>query len=147
MNKKITIIVITIIVLLGVGYYLFIPKQPIALGIQNTQNIDRHFVEIFHLPHAPADAVVKKVEEILKKYPEYTVEKYNFDDEKNKTKVVEYGLEKHIPVAIFIGGINTFTIDGIQVSFQNFPKGDSFISGFEGPWRYDDLEKVLSDNR
>ena len=147
MNTKITIIFITVILLLGSAYYLLVPKQPIVLDVQNAQNIDKHLVEIFHLPHVPAVAVVKKVEEILKKYPEYTVTKYSFDDEQNNTKIIKYGLDEHMPVSIFIGGTNTFTIEGAQVSFQNFPKGDSFIPGFEGVWNYNDLEKVLSDNK
>ena len=131
----------------GVYYLLFVPKQPAVLDTQNAQNVDKHLVEIFHLPHAPAVAVVEQAKEIIKKYPEYVIKEYDFDNESSSSKVAEYGLEGHMPVAIFIGGINTFTIDGAQISFQNFPKGDSFIPGFEGPWGYDDLERVLSDNK
>jgi hypothetical protein len=147
MNKKNLLIIITVFALLGVTYYLLVPKQPVVLQSQSAQETDKHLVEIFHLPHAPAVTVVKKVEEILKKYPEYTVKEYDFDNESSNTKVAEYGLEGHMPVAIFIGGKNTFTINGAQVSFQNFPKGDSFIPGFEGPWSYGDLEQVLTDNK
>jgi hypothetical protein len=34
-------------------------------------------------------------------------------------------------------------IEGRQVEFKNFPKGDAFIPTLEGSWTFDDLEKVL----
>jgi len=145
--KKIVTIIIIIIALAAGAYYLLVPKQPLILQSQNAQETNKHLVEIFHLSHAPAVAVVKKVEEIIKKYPEYTVTEYDFDNKNNNAKVAEYGLEGHMPVAIFIGGKNIFDINGKQVSFQNFPKGDSFIPGFEGPWSYSNLEQVLADNK
>ena len=141
MNKIIIAVVVVVALIIG-GYYLLVPKSPVTL--QN-QKADKHLVEVFHLSHAPAVAVVDKVEEIIKKHPEYTLKRYDFDDPKSNAKVTQYGLEGHMPVAIFIGGKNTFTFGGKQVSFQNFPKGDAFIPSFEGPWSYENLKEVLSN--
>ena len=152
MNKKtIAIIIIALLILLD-GIYYFQQAGESTQSLNSTTNttdstvaVDKNLVEIFHLPHAPAVAVVKKVEEVLKKYPNYTVKKYDFDDPANDKVVAEHNLSGHIPVAIFIGGKNTFTVDGKEMTFENFPKSDNFIPGFGGSWDYADVEKVLAN--
>jgi len=151
MNKKVAVsTAIALLVLVGGISYVRYGWHS-AHGVRNDTRtaasasaVDNNLVEIFYLPHAPAVAVVKKVEEMVQKYPHYTVKKYDFDDSANDAVVAAHNLSGHIPVAIFIGGKNTFTIDGKAVTFTNFPQSDAFIPDFGGSWDYADIAKVLT---
>jgi hypothetical protein len=101
-------------------------------------------VEIFYLPHPPAEAVVKDVEAVLKKHDHFKVAKYSFDDPESKRILAKYDLREHMPVVIFINGKNEFTLGKRKVVFKNFPKGNAFVPLFEGNWSYRDLDGVLS---
>ena len=101
-------------------------------------------VEIFYLPHPPAEAVVKDVEAVLKKHDQFKVAKYSFDDPESKKILAKYNLREHMPVVIFINGQNEFTLGKRKVTFKNFPKGNAFVPMFEGNWSYRDLDGVLS---
>jgi len=101
-------------------------------------------VEIFYLPHPPAEAVVKDVEAVLKKHDQFKVAKYSFDDPESKKILAKYDLREHMPVVIFINGQNEFTLGKKKVAFKNFPKGNAFVPMFEGNWSYRDLDGVLS---
>jgi hypothetical protein len=101
-------------------------------------------VEVFYLPHPPAEAVVKDVEAVLKKHDQFKVTKYNFEDPQSKKLLVKYNLRQHMPVVIFIDGQNEFTLGKRKVIFKNFPKGNAFVPMFEGNWSYRDLDGVLS---
>jgi hypothetical protein len=101
-------------------------------------------VEIFYLPHPPAEAVVKDVEAVLKKHDQFKVAKHSFDDPESKRILAKYDLREHMPVVIFINGKNEFTLGKRKVVFKNFPKGNAFVPLFEGNWSYRDLDGVLS---
>ena len=101
-------------------------------------------VEIFYLPHPPAETVVKDVEAVLKKHDQFTVAKYSFEDPQSKKILAKYNLREHMPVVIFIDGQNEFTLGKRKVTFKNFPKGNAFVPMFEGNWSYRDLDGVLS---
>ena len=102
-------------------------------------------VEIFYLPHRPAMEVVRDVEDVLKKYNNITIKKYNFEDPANSEMLEKYNLKKHMPIAIFINGKHEFSIGTRKVVFENFPKGNAFVPFFEGNWSYRDLETVLKN--
>ncbi len=100
-------------------------------------------VEIFYLPHPPAEAVVKDVEKILKKYSGFKVVKYNFEDPNSRSQMKKYNIINHTPISIFINGKNEFMIGSRKVVFENFQKGNNFAPMFKGDWSYQDLENVL----
>jgi len=102
-------------------------------------------VEVFYLPHRPAMAVVSEAEKVIAEFPGITLKKYSFDDPNTKELVQKYHLAGHMPVAIFINGKNSFTVDGKKMSLRNFPKGNAFVPMFAGEWNYDDLRSVLGD--
>ena len=143
MNKKITIFAIIVLILIaGLSYWYW--QTSVAAPSAKAPADDRPLIEIFYLPHAPALAVVDKVEPIIARFPQYTVKKYDFLDDASQPKIREYNLFEHTPIAIFIDGINTFTVDGKSISLSNFPKGEDFVPTYEGEWSYDDLEKILA---
>jgi hypothetical protein len=101
-------------------------------------------VDVYFLPHPPAQAIVRNVEAVLAKFASVTLREYDFLDPRNADRIKAYGLTGHMPVAIFINDEIDFTIDGRNVAFKNFPKGDAFVPTLEGSWTYADLEKVIS---
>jgi hypothetical protein len=150
MNKKILIILILVVALMAGLAYWHLHRQTATKNLEDpliSQIADKHLVEIFYLPHAPAKAIVQKVEPIIAKFPNYTVKEYNFEDPANKQKIADYNLVNHTPITIFIGGKNSFTVDGKTVTLINFPKGDAFIPSLEGQWSYEDLEKILANQK
>ena len=100
-------------------------------------------VEIFYLPHPPAMAVVREVEDVVKRIGSVTVKKYNFEDRGTGKMLEKYHITNHMPVAIFINGKNEFVVETKKVVFENFPKGNAFVPMFEGNWSYRDIESVL----
>jgi hypothetical protein len=148
MNKKILVITVIVIALAaGLVWQLYGHMTNNSGNPISGQKADRNLIEIFYLPHAPAEAIVNQVEPIIAKFPNYMVKKYNFEDPANKQKIAQYNLASHMPVAIFIGGQNSFTVNGKAVSLVNFPQGDAFLPFFEGGWSYDDLDKILSNQQ
>lgn len=101
-------------------------------------------VEIFYLAHRPALAVVAKVDKILAQFPKLKVKKYDFEARSSRKLLKQYKLTGHMPVAIFINGKNKFTINGQEIDFRNFPKGDAFVPTFAGEWDYTDLHNILT---
>lgn len=116
-----------------------------ALFTASTGQAATNTVEIFYLPHPPAMAVVRDVENVIKKYSNIMVKKYNFDDPEVRDLLEKYQLKNHTPVAIFINGKHEFKIGSKKVVFENFPKGDAFVPTFEGNWSYKDLDTVLKN--
>jgi hypothetical protein len=116
--------------------FILFPARPVVAAAIN--------VEIFFLPHRPAMAVVDKVEQVAKEMAGVTVTKYSFDDPKSRKMVEKYQLTDHMPVAVFINGKDSFTVNGHTLQLRNFPKGDSFAPMFAGEWDYDDLRAILA---
>jgi len=102
-------------------------------------------MEIFYLPHRPAIAVVEKVEQVAAEFDDITIKKYSFEDPDAGKLLEKYGITEHMPVAVFINGKNSFTVNGRSLKFRNFPKGDAFVPTFAGEWDYSDLRTVLTE--
>jgi hypothetical protein len=101
-------------------------------------------VEVFYLPHPPAEAVVANIDKIVSSQKPVEERKISFDDSNSQSLIKKYKLEGHIPVAIFINGHDRFTIDGQKIVFRNFPKDNSFAPmGLGGNWSYKDFQKAL----
>ncbi len=133
-----------LVVALGIGVFYGVklrhsrPHAPVA-------HSDTPFhVEVFYLPHAPARAIVTKVRDLVQKDPRYTITTYDFEDPANAALIAAHHLTNHTPVAIFIGGRDTFTIDGRTVQLRNFPQSNTFVPGFGGAWDYADLAQILA---
>jgi hypothetical protein len=102
-------------------------------------------LEILYLPHRPAMVVVDKVEQIAAGYKDVVVKKYSFESPETEKILKKYKITDHMPVAIFINGRDSFTVDGRTLRLRNFPKGDAFVPMFAGEWDYGDLQAILAD--
>jgi hypothetical protein len=100
-------------------------------------------MEIFYLPHRPAMTVVGKVEQVAGEFAQVIVRKYSFDDPQSRQAIHKYHMTEHMPVAVFINGSDSFTVDGRALRLRNFPKGDAFVPMFAGEWDYADLRAIL----
>ena len=101
-------------------------------------------VEIFYLPHRPAQVVVDKVEQVAAEFKNVVVRKYSFEDRDTGKLLKKYQLTDHMPVAIIINGRDSFTVAGRTLRLRNFPKGDAFVPMFAGEWDYADLRAILA---
>ncbi len=102
-------------------------------------------MEVFYLPHRPAMAVVDKVEDVATEFNHVVFKKYSFADPAAEKLIKKYTLQEHMPVAIFINGENSFTVNGQKVRLRNFPKGDAFVPTFAGEWDYGDVRAILEE--
>jgi len=100
-------------------------------------------VEIFYLPHGPVMAVLGEVEKVISEFPDIEIREYDFEDPATRAAVERHRLTGHIPIAIFINGLDTFEVAGQQIMFRNFPRGNAFVPTLEGKWHYDDLREVF----
>jgi len=128
--------VMTAFFMLLIAGLIVIPRPAQAEGAK--------LVEIFYLPHRPAEAVVRDVEQVVSKFPGVAIKTFSFEDPANRNILKKYGLTAHMPVAIFIDGKNEFTIAGRSFQLINFPKGNAFVPMFEGSWTYQDIETILT---
>ncbi|MBN1957538.1 MAG: hypothetical protein JW773_04980 [Desulfuromonadales bacterium] len=122
----------------------FLLLASLAVSLQPGRAEAAELVEIFYLPHRPAEAVVKDVERIVAKFPGVATKKFSFEDAANRNLLKKYGLTTHMPIAVFIDGKNEFTIEGRSFQLKNFPKGNAFVPMFEGSWTYQDIETILT---
>lgn len=146
MNKKHLTLSIALIVAILLAGLLFVQKSNDSNN-ESEQSIAQNnadLIEIFYLSHAPAQEIIQQIEPIIAKFPQYTVEQYDFEDPANDQLVERYGIIYHLPIAIYINGENTFTVDGEIITLENFPEGDAFVPSAEGDWSYEDLEKILN---
>jgi hypothetical protein len=102
-------------------------------------------MEIFYLPHRPAMAVVSEVEKVAAEFDNIVIREYSFADPDADKLLKKYNLTEHMPVAIFINGQDSFTVNGQKVNLRNFPKGDAFVPMFSGAWDYADLRIILQN--
>lgn len=100
-------------------------------------------IEVFFLPHRPALAVVSEIEKVAAEFNNMAIKKYSFKDPDVGKLLEKYHLTGHMPVAIFINGRNSFTVNGQKLSLRNFPKGNAFVPMFAGEWDYSDLRMIL----
>jgi|GEM_PF-5028179 len=66
-------------------------------------------VEIFYLPHPPAEAVVRDVDAVIKGFKGVEVKKYSFEDPGSRKHIAKYNIKEHSPVMIFVNGKNQFS--------------------------------------
>jgi hypothetical protein len=102
-------------------------------------------VEIFYLPHRPAIVVVDKVAQVAAEFKDVVLKKYSFEDRVAVKLLKKYKMTDHMPVAIFINGRDSFTVNGRSLRLINFPKGDAFVPMFAGEWDYPDLRAILKE--
>lgn len=102
-------------------------------------------LEIFYLPHRPAIVVVDKVAQVAAEFKEVVLKKYSFEDRAAAKLLQKYQMTDHMPVAIFINGRDSFTVNGRPMRLINFPKGDAFVPMFAGEWDYPDLRAILKE--
>ena len=134
MNKTMKILPIVATLM---GLFLFLQAAP-ALA-------DAIELEILYLPHRPAMVVVDKVEQIAAAYKDVVVKKYSLESRETEKILKKYKITDHMPVAIYVNGRDSFTVDGRTLRLRNFPKGDAFVPMFAGEWDYGDLQAILAD--
>ncbi len=137
-------IILVLFCVIGIIAYFLVFKQKHRL-VSNVASYraNPQTVEIFYLPHPPAEAIVRKVEPIIAEFPKFTVKEFSFDDPQAKSLIDKYNLTEHMPIAIFIDGKDVFTLGDKSIELKNFPKDDAFAPSYEGGWSYENLRAIL----
>ncbi len=129
-------------ILFTVTMFLFVT----ALAFQSSSAYAADIqMEIFYLPHRPAQAVASEVEKVAAEFNNVVFKKYSFEDPGTAKLLKKYNLTDHMPVAIFINGQDSFTVNEQKISLRNFPKGNAFVPMFAGEWDYADLRVILQE--
>ncbi len=101
-------------------------------------------VEIVFLNHPTIRKVLTQVDSTLAAYGDkVSVTRYDFDTPEGAAFAKKKGLSGHIPLAIFVNGLQTFGVNGRQVTFESFPQGAGTGVVPDGAWTVADLDAVL----
>ncbi len=101
-------------------------------------------VEILAFNHPPLRPVLDQVDTLLKPYGNrVSVSRYDPDTAEGASFQQKKGLTGHVPLAIFVNGSDTATVNGQKVTFESFPKGQGPGMIPDGNWSIADLEAVL----
>jgi hypothetical protein len=102
-------------------------------------------VDILYLNHSPLRPTLTAVDEVLASYGDRVeVNRYDVDTPEGETFAKAHKLTGHTPLAIFINGSMDLTVDGRQVKFFSFPKGQGTFMAPAGSWTVEDLDAALA---
>ena len=101
-------------------------------------------VDILFLNHPPVREVLTQVDPVLAAYGDkVSVTRYDFDTPEGAAFAKKNGLTGHVPLAIFVNGVQTFDVNRRKVTFESFPQGAGTGMVPDGAWTVADLDSVL----
>jgi len=101
-------------------------------------------VDILYLNHPPVLPVLANIDQVLKAYGDtLTVTRHDFDTAEAVAFARKKSITGHFPVVILINGSPTANLEGRQVTFQSFPKGEGPGLIPDGDWSMADLDGAL----
>jgi hypothetical protein len=100
-------------------------------------------VEVLYMNHGPLRATIRNIQGIFERQGENITQGwFDFDSTEGADFMEEKGITQHIPLMIWIDGVNSANVDGKPIAFIGFPTG-SGPAFFQGEWTMDDLEKAI----
>ncbi len=101
-------------------------------------------VEVVYLNHPPLRPIIQQIDQLLASYGAKVSEtKYDFDTPAGAAFAKQKGLVGHIPLVIFIGGSESFNLNGRNIKFESFPQGEGTGMVPDGAWSMADLKSIL----
>lgn len=102
-------------------------------------------VDVLYLNHPPVRPVISQVDEVLKKYGDKVkVTRYDAETDQGQSFAKSRGITEHEPIVIFINGSDEAKVNGQQVKFVSFPKGQGTGMVPDGVWSMQDLDAALA---
>jgi hypothetical protein len=101
-------------------------------------------VEVIYLNHPPVRPIIQEIDQLLAGYGAKVSEtKYDFGTTAGAAFAKKKGITGHTPLAIFIGGSESFDLNGRNVKFESFPQGEGTGMVPDGAWTMADLKSIL----
>ena len=100
-------------------------------------------VDVLYMNHGPLLDTLDRMKSVFAAYgDEIIVSWHEFFSPEGKTFKAEKGINRHIPLIIWIDGHEAVNLGQKQITFVGFPTGAG-PAFFQGKWTIDDLKTAL----
>jgi hypothetical protein len=100
-------------------------------------------IEVLYMNHGPLMDTLDKMKGVFSGYGgRISVSWYDFESMQGEDFMAQKGINRHVPLIIWIDGNTDVTLSQKQIKFIGFPTGAGPAS-FQGNWTIDDLKAVL----
>lgn len=128
--KKIILSCLAVLVMLTVPFTVFAEKKEVK-------------VEVFYMNKGPLQPTLEELKKIFSQHGnKITVSWYDFDTKEADKFKTQKGLKKLTPLAMWLDGKSTVTVNGKDVEFIGFPAGEG-PAVFQGKWTMEDFRAAL----
>ena len=100
-------------------------------------------IDVLYMNHGPLLDTLDQMKSVFSTYGDkISVSWHEFFSPEGKSFKAEKGIDRHIPLIIWIEGHEAVNLGQKQISFVGFPTGAG-PSFFQGKWTIDDLKTAL----
>jgi hypothetical protein len=100
-------------------------------------------VEVLYMNHGPLMDTLDKMKGVFSSYGnKISVSWYDFESKEGEDFKAKKGINRHVPLVIWIDGNEVVKVGQKQIKFVGFPTGAGPVF-FQGKWTIDDLKTAL----
>jgi len=100
-------------------------------------------VEVLYLNHGPLMDTLERMKGVFSSFGDkISVSWYDFESKEGEDFKVKKGINRHVPLVIWIDGHTTVILGEKEIKFVGFPTGAG-PAFFQGKWTIDDLKTAL----
>ncbi|MCG6877677.1 MAG: hypothetical protein LJE96_00750 [Deltaproteobacteria bacterium] len=100
-------------------------------------------IEVLYMNHGPLMDTLDRMKDVFSSYGDkISVSWYDFESKEGEDFKAKKGINRHVPLVIWIDGNTVVKLGQEQVSFVGFPTGAG-PAFFQGKWTMDDLRTAL----
>ena len=100
-------------------------------------------VEVLYMNHGPLMDTLDKMKSVFSSYGnKISVSWYDFESKEGEDFKAKKGINRHVPLVIWIDGNEVVNVGQKQIKFVGFPTGAG-PAFFQGKWTIDDLKASL----
>jgi hypothetical protein len=124
-------------ILLGCLLLAVIPFFSTAHAAKTTR------IEVLYMNHGPLRDTLDKMKGVFSSYGDrISVSWYDFESKDGEDFKAKKGINRHVPLVIWIDGNEVVKLGQRQIKFVGFPTGAG-PAFFQGEWTIDDLKTAL----
>jgi hypothetical protein len=132
--KTTTVICVIAVSFLGISSNAFSGEMPQPLT-----------VEVLYMDHGPMQPSLRALRSLFPKYGnKIKVFWYDFESEEGARFKSKKGIDKHIPLIIWLEEKSTLRVNGRSVTFSGFPEGTGPFFA-RGEWTLEELKMALDE--
>jgi len=100
-------------------------------------------VEVLYMNHGPLMDTLDKMKSVFSSYGDrISVSWYEFFSKKGDDFKAKKGINRHVPLMIWIDGSTVVKLGQVEIKFDGFPTGAG-PAFFQGKWTIDDLKAAI----